>query len=39
LVKLMLRVVPFLTYTLNLDLRWAGISKDAFGAVMITNVG
>lgn len=27
------------SYTLNLDLRWAGVPRDAFGSVMITNVG
>ena len=29
----------FASYTLNLDLRWAGVPHDAFGSVMITNVG
>lgn len=44
--KLPLRLVPalleltsFASYTLNLDLRWAGVPRDAFGSVMITNVG
>ena len=31
--------IAFLTYTLNLDMRWAGIPQDPFGSVMITNVG
>ncbi len=31
--------ISFLSYTLNLDLRAAGIPKDPFGSVMITNVG
>jgi pyruvate dehydrogenase E2 component (dihydrolipoamide acetyltransferase) len=34
-----LRVISFLSYTLNLDLRALGIPKDPFGSVMITNVG
>ena len=29
----------FLLYTLNLDLRWAGMPKDGFGSAMITNIG
>jgi pyruvate dehydrogenase E2 component (dihydrolipoamide acetyltransferase) len=29
----------FLIYTLNLDLSWAGVPKDGFGSVMITNIG
>jgi hypothetical protein len=46
LAKLPLRLLPavleltaFASYTLNLDLRWAGVPRDAFGSVMITNVG
>ena len=35
----LLRVVSFLTYTLNLDLRWAGLPQDPFGSMMITNIG
>ncbi len=34
-----LRLVAFLSYELNLDLRWAGMPKDPFGPVMITNIG
>ena len=34
-----LRLTSFLNYTLNLDLSWAGMPKDLFGSVMITNVG
>ncbi|HEX7842018.1 MAG TPA: 2-oxo acid dehydrogenase subunit E2 [Kofleriaceae bacterium] len=44
--RLPLRVIPavleltaFASYTLNLDLRWAGVPRDAFGSVMITNIG
>jgi pyruvate dehydrogenase E2 component (dihydrolipoamide acetyltransferase) len=34
-----LELTSFASYTLNLDLRWAGVPRDAFGSVMITNVG
>lgn len=34
-----LRLLSFLSYTLNLDLRFAGIPKDPFGSVMVTNIG
>jgi pyruvate/2-oxoglutarate dehydrogenase complex dihydrolipoamide acyltransferase (E2) component len=34
-----LRLVSFLAYTLNFDLRLFGVPKDAFGSIMITNVG
>jgi pyruvate dehydrogenase E2 component (dihydrolipoamide acetyltransferase) len=39
LVRPVLDLVSFLTYTLNLDLRWLGLPRDPFGGVMITNVG
>jgi len=35
----MLDLTAFASYTLNLDLTWAGIPRDAFGSIMITNVG
>lgn len=35
----MLRVLSVLSYTFNLDLRWAGVPRDPFGSVMVTNVG
>jgi pyruvate/2-oxoglutarate dehydrogenase complex dihydrolipoamide acyltransferase (E2) component len=35
----LLKLISFLSYTLNLDLRWAGIPSDPFGSIMITNVG
>lgn len=35
----LLELTSFASYALNLDLRWAGIPRDAFGSVMITNVG
>ena len=34
-----LEIIGFLSYTLNLDLRWAGLPKDPFGSIMITNIG
>ncbi|MCZ6807798.1 MAG: 2-oxo acid dehydrogenase subunit E2 [Deltaproteobacteria bacterium] len=35
----MLKLTSFLSYTLNLDMTWAGMPNDLFGSVMITNVG
>jgi pyruvate/2-oxoglutarate dehydrogenase complex dihydrolipoamide acyltransferase (E2) component len=35
----LLELTSFASYTLNLDLEWAGVPRDAFGSVMITNVG
>ena len=34
-----LKVLSFFSYTLNMDLRWAGIPRDPFGSAMITNIG
>lgn len=34
-----LKLLSFFMYTLNMDLRWAGLPKDAFGSAMITNIG
>lgn len=34
-----LRIISFLSYTLNLDLRRFGIPNDPFGSIMITNIG
>lgn len=31
--------ISFCMYTLNLDMRWAGMPRDAFGSAIITNVG
>ena len=39
LLKPFLTLVGFLSYTLNLDLRALGLPKDAFGSVMVTNIG
>lgn len=35
----LLRSLSFLLYTLNLDMRWAGVPRDAFGSAMVTNIG
>jgi pyruvate/2-oxoglutarate dehydrogenase complex dihydrolipoamide acyltransferase (E2) component len=34
-----LKLIGFFSFTLNLDLRWAGIPNDPFGSCMITNIG
>jgi len=34
-----LRLISFLSYTMNLDLRRFGIPQDPFGSIMITNIG
>lgn len=39
LVRWFLNTLSFLGFTLNLDLRWAGVPKDPFGSVAITNIG
>jgi pyruvate/2-oxoglutarate dehydrogenase complex dihydrolipoamide acyltransferase (E2) component len=39
LMGLLLRFTSFLSYTLNLNMRWAGIPKDPFGSIMVTNIG
>jgi hypothetical protein len=39
LVGAALRAVSFASYTLNLDLRRLGVPRDAFGSMMITNIG
>ena len=38
-IGLFMRLIAFFAYTLNLDLKWAGIPKDPFGSVMVTNIG
>ncbi|MBI5513756.1 MAG: 2-oxo acid dehydrogenase subunit E2 [Deltaproteobacteria bacterium] len=35
----LLKVLSFLLYTLNLDLRWAGLPKDALGSAVVTSIG
>lgn len=39
LLNYVLRLISFLTYTLNLDLTALGLPKDPFGSLMITNIG
>jgi pyruvate dehydrogenase E2 component (dihydrolipoamide acetyltransferase) len=39
LLNFFLKALSFLLYTLNLDMRWAGVPRDAFGSAMVTNVG
>jgi len=39
LVRWALNISSFLTYDLKLNLSWAGLARDPFGSVMITNVG
>lgn len=39
LIYFVLNFTSFLNYDLGIDLRWAGMPRDAFGSVMITNVG
>ncbi len=34
-----LKILSFLSYTLNLNLKWAGVPQDPFGSIMITNIG
>jgi pyruvate/2-oxoglutarate dehydrogenase complex dihydrolipoamide acyltransferase (E2) component len=34
-----LKLIAFLMYTLNLDLSWMGMPRDAFGGLAVTNVG
>jgi len=34
-----LKLLSFLMYTVNLDLRWAGVPRDPFGSATITNLG
>ncbi|HUJ24558.1 MAG TPA: 2-oxo acid dehydrogenase subunit E2 [Myxococcales bacterium] len=39
MLNFLLKAISFLMYTLNLDMRWAGMPQDPFGSMMITNVG
>lgn len=39
LMNAFLKLLAFLMYTLNIDLSFAGMPKDAFGGATITNVG
>ncbi len=39
LLNAVLDLMGWLSFELNLDLRWAGIPKDPFGSAMVTNIG
>ncbi|WP_413288740.1 2-oxo acid dehydrogenase subunit E2 [Bdellovibrio sp. HCB337] len=39
LIRTILNVTSFLNYDLGINLTWAGMPRDAFGSVMITNIG
>lgn len=39
LMYFVLNFTSFLNYDLGIDMRWAGMPRDPFGSVMITNVG
>ena len=39
LMNYILKFMAFLSYTLNFDLRWAGLPKDAFGSAVVTSIG
>ncbi len=39
LMRYVLNFTSFLLYTLNLDMRWAGLPKDPFGSIMVTSIG
>ena len=39
LLNWVLDMMGYLSFELNLDMRWAGIPSDPFGSVMVTNIG
>lgn len=39
LIRPVLNIASFLNYDLGLNLTWAGMPRDAFGSIMITNIG
>jgi pyruvate/2-oxoglutarate dehydrogenase complex dihydrolipoamide acyltransferase (E2) component len=39
LLNAVLRLLGFVWFTLNLDLRWLGMPRDPFGSVAVTNLG
>ncbi len=39
LLRPMMLLIDFLSYGLNINLKWAGIAKDTFGSAMVTSVG
>jgi pyruvate/2-oxoglutarate dehydrogenase complex dihydrolipoamide acyltransferase (E2) component len=34
-----MNMLSFFSFTLNLDLKWAGVPRDPFGSAMVTNIG
>lgn len=38
-VRWLLNLISFAAFSLNLDMRWAGVPLDPFGSVLITNIG
>ncbi|MEK2687767.1 2-oxo acid dehydrogenase subunit E2 [Bdellovibrio sp. GT3] len=39
LMRMILNITSFLNYDLGINLTWAGMPRDAFGSIMITNIG
>jgi pyruvate dehydrogenase E2 component (dihydrolipoamide acetyltransferase) len=39
LLRWVLDALGYLSFELNLDLRWAGVPRDPFGSAMVTNIG
>ncbi|WP_326491752.1 2-oxo acid dehydrogenase subunit E2 [Myxococcus stipitatus] len=39
LMGLVLRLLSFVWFTLNVDLRWVGMPRDPFGSVVVTSLG
>jgi pyruvate/2-oxoglutarate dehydrogenase complex dihydrolipoamide acyltransferase (E2) component len=39
LMNFFMKFLAFLMYDLNLDMRWAGMPKNAFGGACVTNIG
>ncbi|UYL09928.1 2-oxo acid dehydrogenase subunit E2 [Bdellovibrio sp. SKB1291214] len=37
--RTLLNITSFLNYDLGINLTWAGMPRDAFGSIMITNIG
>jgi pyruvate dehydrogenase E2 component (dihydrolipoamide acetyltransferase) len=38
-INFFLKMLSFFMYTLNLDMRWAGMPKDPFGGAVVTSIG
>ncbi len=38
-VRWLLNFIGFMGFSLNMDMRWAGVPQDPFGSVLITNIG